>query len=34
MHSLTQAIEMALQLLISADPVLFSVVLRSLAVSL
>ena len=34
MHSLTQAIEMALQLLISADPVLISVVLRSLAVSL
>ena len=34
MNSLTQAIEMAFQLLISADPVLISVVLRSLAVSL
>ena len=34
MNSLTQAIDMAFQLLISADPVLISVVLRSLAVSL
>ena len=34
MNSLTQALDMALQLLISADPVLISVVVRSLAVSL
>ncbi len=34
MHSLTQAIELAFQLILSADTVLWSVVLRSLAVSL
>jgi len=34
MHSLTQAIELAFQLILSADTLLWSVVLRSLAVSL
>ena len=34
MHSLTQAIELAFHLIFSADPLLLSVVLRSLAVSL
>ena len=34
MNSLTQAIELAFHLIFSADPVLWSVVLRSLAVSL
>jgi len=34
MHSLTQAIDLALQLIFSADPLLWAVVLRSLAVSM
>ena len=33
MHSLTQAIDLALQLIFSADPLLLAVVLRSLAVT-